>query len=383
MHFIVYQTVQSIFEKAYSLIFTCKNIDPITGIQGGYCVRKPVISIFNRMNRVYHIIFLLLISGSMQAQDPRFSQFFASPLTLNPALTGRFDGNLRVAGNWRNQWPTIENAFRTYTMSADFAIMQNRIRETDRLAVGVLALGDQQADGLLKNTYYSLSTAYHISLDEDGYHQVAVGFQGTYAQKRLNTANLKFEDQLRSDGFTGITSEIFNPQNVNINYLDLNAGVLFTGVTAGSISYYAGGSIYHINKPRESFTGADFALQQRYTGHVGAYFPTGANTVFHASGLYQYQAGASETVIGGAFGINAGSGNENSPTTVYAGSWFRFGDAIIPFVGLEFSSFRLGASYDVNISDLKAVSQSRGGFELSLIYIRRSSGDRPVPCPRF
>ena len=26
-----------------------------------------------------------------QAQDPGFSQFFASPLTLNPALTGKFE----------------------------------------------------------------------------------------------------------------------------------------------------------------------------------------------------------------------------------------------------------------------------------------------------
>jgi type IX secretion system PorP/SprF family membrane protein len=329
------------------------------------------------------IVFFLLMQGNVLAQDPHFSQFFASPLTLNPALTGRFDGNMRVAGNFRNQWPTINNAFKTYTASVDFAIMQNRVRELDRWAVGIMALGDQQADGVLKNTYYALSTAYHISLDQDGYHQVAVGFQGTYAQKRLNTANLKFEDQLRSNGFTGITAEIFNPANVNINYFDLNAGVMFSGVTAGSISYYAGGSVYHINKPRESFTGADYALQQRYTGHVGAYFPTGPTTVFHASGLYQNQAGASETVIGGAFGMNVNPADEYNPTTFFAGSWYRFGDAVIPYIGLEFGPFRFGASYDVNISDLKAVSQSRGGFEVSLIYINRPSGDRPVNCPKF
>jgi type IX secretion system PorP/SprF family membrane protein len=329
------------------------------------------------------VLFSLTFISAVTAQDPRFSQFFASPLTLNPALTGRFDGNMRIAGNYRNQWPTINNAFLTYTASVDFAILQNNLPEIDRWGVGIMALGDQQADGVLKNTYYAISTAYHKGLDQDGYHQVAVGFQGTFAQKRLNTANLKFEDQLRSDGFTGITSEIFDPRNLNINYFDLNAGILFSGVTGGNMSYYAGASVYHINRPRESFTGADFALQPRYTGHVGAYFPVGNATILHTTGLYQYQAGASEAVIGGALGLVANPNETINPTTLYVGSWYRFGDAVIPYVGLEFGAFRVGASYDVNTSQLRSVSQSRGGFEISLIYVNKPSGDRPLNCPKF
>ncbi|MEK7225921.1 MAG: type IX secretion system membrane protein PorP/SprF, partial [Bacteroidota bacterium] len=70
-------------------------------------------------------ILLTLIAGvallsESTAQDPNFSQFFASPLTLNPALTGKFDGLFRVAGNYRNQWPTIPNAYQTKTVSVDF-----------------------------------------------------------------------------------------------------------------------------------------------------------------------------------------------------------------------------------------------------------------------
>ncbi|HWC54182.1 MAG TPA: type IX secretion system membrane protein PorP/SprF, partial [Chitinophagaceae bacterium] len=72
-----------------------------------------------------------LVSAS-NAQDPNFSQFFASPLTLNPALTGKFDGVYRVAGNYRNQWPTINNAFTTATASIDFGILKNRIPDYDQ-----------------------------------------------------------------------------------------------------------------------------------------------------------------------------------------------------------------------------------------------------------
>jgi hypothetical protein len=61
----------------------------------------------------------------------------------------------------------------------------------------------------------------------------------------------------------------------------------------------------------------------------------------------------------------------------------RMNDALIPYIGLEFGDFRLGATYDANISSLKTASQARGGMELSLIYIRRPAGSRGLPCPKF
>ena len=333
--------------------------------------------------RIAHTILLSLLVLTARSQDPRYSQFFASPLTLNPALTGRFDGQLRIAGNYRNQWSTIYNAFTNFSLSADAPILTGRLPEIDRLAVGVQALADEQADGALKNTYLSLSTAYHKGLDENGFHSVTIGFQGTYAQKRLNTANLKFEDQLRSDGFTGITNEIFDPQQLNINYLDLNAGVLFSGVFEGNVNYYAGASMYHINRPKESFRGATFDLNPRSTVHGGVYLPVGATTTLHTSALYQNQAGASEAVLGGALGLNLNNDMDYRPTTFYAGAWYRFNDALIPYIGLEFGNWRFGASYDANTSSLRTASNGQGGFEISLIYIKKKEGETGISCPKF
>src|SRR5215471_19039498 len=75
------------------------------------------------------ILFLIFLPCAtfVRAQDPHFSQFFSSPLTLNPAFTGKFDGNVRVAGNYRDQWPTINQAYRTATVSVDFPIMKKSI----------------------------------------------------------------------------------------------------------------------------------------------------------------------------------------------------------------------------------------------------------------
>ena len=124
------------------------------------------------------IICVSLVSVSI-AQDPNFSQFFASPLTMNPAMTGKFDGVYRFAANYRNQWPTINNAYTTMTASFDMGIMKNRIPDFDQFGIGLMAYSDKAGDGALNSVYYGLSVAYHKALDENGYHQIGAGFQGT------------------------------------------------------------------------------------------------------------------------------------------------------------------------------------------------------------
>ena len=84
------------------------------------------------MKKIASVIIVVLgFIFNADAQDPHFSQFFASPLTLNPALTGKFDGTLRAAGNYRNQWPAFNNVYTTSTLSVDFSILNKIIPEND------------------------------------------------------------------------------------------------------------------------------------------------------------------------------------------------------------------------------------------------------------
>jgi hypothetical protein len=99
------------------------------------------------------------------------------------------------------------------------------------------------------------------------------------------------------------------------------------------------------------------------------------------------QAKANSTVAGGTFSYNV-NGNEDNPTNVFLGSWVRFGnltDAIIPYIGLEFSSIHIGYTYDINISNLKKASNSVGGNEISLIYIKKpvDPNAKKLGCPKF
>ena len=331
--------------------------------------------------------YLLLISivftclGS-RAQDPHFSQFYASPFTLNPAFAGKFDGTVRVAGIHRNQWPSINRAFVTTSAAVDFRIMQSSIAENDAWGVGVMGFSDQSSNGAVKFNFASVGTAFHKGLDEEGYHQIGAAFQGTYANMLINVTNLKFLDQLTPYGFTGVTTEVFSNNSLKNSYFDFNAGVLYNGSTTDRNNFYAGISMYHINRPKQSFTGAYFILNPRTSIHAGGYFPAGQTGTLHLSGLMSFQGKASEALIGGAYQFIV-SEESDKPTSVYVGSWARLNDAVIPYLGLEFGSFRLGATYDVNTSSLKSASQSRGGIEISLIYIKKDPDEKGINCPKF
>jgi type IX secretion system PorP/SprF family membrane protein len=346
------------------------------------------------MKKIICILSLLLYAfsnTSVFAQDPAFSQFFASPLTLNPALTGKFNGVVRVAGNYRNQWPAINNAFITSTVSVDGGILKDRLPETDTWGLGLMAMTDKTANGILASNYISLSTSYHKSLDENGWNSLGIGFQGTYANKRLDGTKLNFEDELdQQGGWTIPSAETIDGHQVNLNYFDMNVGVLFNGSSNGENNYYLGASMYHITRPKESFTGnAFYVLHPRLTIHGGYSFPLSANSTtnyLHFSGMFSQQANATDAMLGGAWSVNVNN-NDVNPINFYTGAWLRFSnltDAIIPYIGLDFSSFTLGLSYDVNISSLKTASQSMGGIEISLIYIKKpSDGRKGVPCPKF
>ncbi len=338
------------------------------------------------MIRTTLMLLCLVCAVAVFAQDPHFSQFYSSPLTLNPAFTGKFNGNLRISGNYRNQWPTINKAYVTGTVSADFAILKNRVAENDTWGVGIMALTDQSAAGAVKFNYAAISTAYHKSLDEDGFKQLGIGFQTTYSNMNIYTDKLSFEDQLLPDGtFNGFTQETFGNTTLKNNYIDLNAGVLFTSSATENDNFYAGISMYHITRPQEQFTNNGFyVLNPRFTFQAGGYFMVGDRNTLHLSALHSEQAGANETVVGGAIQLPVGEADSDvKGVSVYAGAWARLKDAFIPYVGLDFSDFHLGVTYDINTSELKTASNSRGGMEISLIYIKQPPGTKGLPCPRF
>lgn len=342
------------------------------------------------MKKFFYTIIALAFCVGAKAQDPHFSQFYASPLTLNPAFTGKIDGVWRLATNHRDQWPSIPKAYVTTSASLDFPVLRKQLPEGDVFGIGISGLSDASADNALKLNYGSLALSYHKALDENGYNTIGAGFQGTYSSSTLDFLKLTFEDELGRNGFAPGTSAEYvgiNPLNSTVSYVDMNAGLLFSGSTDGENNYYLGGSMYHINKPKVSFrknnTNANWFLTNRFTIHGGGKFFLNDNGLsINVSAIHQIQNKSNETVVGAALSMLAG-GDEDKPNQLYVGSWLRLNDAIIPYLGLEFGDLRIGASYDINISELKAATNSKGGTEFSLIYVKHPEEYKGIPCPKF
>ena len=140
--------------------------------------------------------------------------------------------------------------------------------------------------------------------------------------------------------------------------------------------------MYHINRPKVGFISDNWYLSGRISAHAGGSFPLSDLLTVHASVIHQIQNKASETTLGAAIAANL-SQDAEKPSAIYIGSWVRLNDAIVPYLGLEFGGLRVGVSYDFNISNLKAATQSRGGSEFSIIFIKRPPDYQGIPCPKF
>lgn len=339
----------------------------------------------------------MMLFSSVQAQDVHFTQYFASPLTLNPALTGLVQCDLRLAANYRSQWSSVSsNPYITGSISYDMATLKGRLPEGDALGVGVLMLYDKSGLGALTNITAGLSVAYHKSLGMEKRHTISAGVQGALVQKSIDFNKLKFEDQFNpSSGVPEYqTGEAIG--NADLTYPDFNAGIMYSGRVSDFATAYAGFSYYHITQPVETFLKngggtTDHKISSRYTGYLGGSFNLNENVVLYASSLYQQQAKASEVILGASVGfvLNPGYDPEFQRSTIlYLGGWYRYGDAVAPYIGFEFSKMTLGLSYDVNVSSFTPATNGNGAYELSLIFNgcinKRERGPQyNFSCPKF
>lgn len=333
------------------------------------------------MKKLILFIAVLLVHEYSYAQDPHFSQFFASPLTINPANTGNFSGTIRAALNSRTQLPEFNNPYATKTLSIDAPVLKKYIKEDDKLSLGLLILSDQSGNKLLNDNNIAASVSYSKALDENANHSIALGFQVNYSMYRFDPLKANFEDQLTAGGFTGTSAEMILGNNFTKNTTDVNAGILYTGSTSDNNIFYVGASYYHFAKPTVGFITPTYFTNSRINIHGGAYFSLSDAASLHTSFQYQKQGETNELLVGGAFSYYLGTENG---LELYAGLWSRVKESMIPYVGLEWNHIRAGFTYDIAAGTTLASSRFYQSSEFSLIYILDNKSKAfKLRCPKF
>jgi type IX secretion system PorP/SprF family membrane protein len=333
---------------------------------------------------------LLVFCGCMMAmnsnaQDLHFSQFFNSPLTTNPANTGFIpDGDYRLGVNFRNQWSSLMSVpYKTMSAFGDMQLMKDRF-ENGWLGVGAVILRDVAGSGNLTSTKIYGSLAYHQML---GYSSLlSLGFNIGYANKQINTSNLKFPDQFDGKFFDNKLPTSVMLDNNTIGYFDMQVGMNYAYFPTENVYFNTGFSVHHVNRPRESFFASDNnfdnRIPMRYIGFLNGSFKLNEQVILNPNLYYTRQATASELVGGLNAHYNLSGDGEY---LLIAGAYYRLNESIIPMVGLGYKDYTFTFSYDATMSSLSTYNSGRGAFEFSLIKQGSISpgGQKVTPCPSF
>jgi type IX secretion system PorP/SprF family membrane protein len=356
------------------------------------CMLK--LNILKSMYRLFPLfVFILLVNGVVTAQDPQFSQFYAAPLYLNPALAGA-TGQARAGMNYRNQWPAIEANFTTMSVYFDYFI------EDKNSGVGIILNRDQEGLAGLRSLSLGLQYSYELQLTKDiGFRP---GVQVTLYNRNINFSKLTFADQF--DPSTGVfqggqTKEDLSSAGSK-TFFDLSFGGVFFTRNA-----WLGGSVWHIMEPNQSLLGEEAPLPRKLSFHGGFRIPLKSGVV--GSGMY---ARKSERSISPAFQFRHQGKFDQMDLGVYftfeplvLGTWYRGvpyknvgpyvnNESIVLLLGFtrlgSKDAINIGYSFDYTISKLGI--GSGGAHEFSLVYTwpmrnpRKPPKDKLViPCPDF
>lgn len=325
------------------------------------------------------VLLLSLTCKQSKAQvDPHFTQYYVYPSWLNPALTGVFDGDIRVGGIYRSQWGNINSPYSTQGLALDLSTARN------------LNFGGSVLRQTAGNGGYNYLTAYGniaytgIRFGKMGNQRIVFGMQLGLIQRRFDPNKLTFGDQ-----WNPITG--YNPGNqttdiltrTSANSFDAGAGLLYFDAQPGKkMNFFGGFSASHLTRPEDKFgSSGDARLPVRYTVHAGIRIMLSDVLSITPNGLFLQQGSATEKMLGAYAQLKA-----DNDFDFLVGANYRFKDAVSPYVGFYYKSFVLGASYDVNMSDLGKIARGSNSFEISLSYIIRKKAKTPEVefiCPRL
>ncbi|MBK9177875.1 MAG: type IX secretion system membrane protein PorP/SprF [Flavobacteriales bacterium] len=330
-------------------------------------------------SRLHLLVITTWVVMKASAQDPQFSQWYAAPQYLNPALTGNTHQD-RIALNYRLQWPGVQPGYETYMAAYDHRF------STVNAGMGGMVLRDKAGTSGLTTTTIGLNYAYEARLNYK--RAIRFGARMGYTMRGVDPSGYLFADQVIRDN-AAVTIE---PNLVQrINYLDLAGGALYF-----SERFWAGLSVNHLNRPNTSLMiDGDARMERRTSIHAGYRFSTNgqhyskSETRMTVATHYKMQGKWDQLDLGWYIDhkqLTGGLWYRGLPMVKAYKPGYGNNEAIVAMIGYTTENqLRLVYSYDITISKLSM--RSAGAHEISLIYewpkqVKKRK-HRIVPCPKF
>lgn len=328
------------------------------------------------------LISISVIAFGLKAQDPHFSQFWNTPLLQNPSFAGKADGDIRGIVNHKSQWGSVtSNPFQSFGASYDMLI--NSSSNENKLAGGLSMYTDVAGASKMRTTLVNLAAAYHFKISNN--HFISGGIQAGINQKSFDDSDLRFDNQFEGTGHNPMINSTENFNNFSelkptvaggISYMWIDQQATTTRAKAGR-KINVGIAMHHLNAPDFLFVSEEVQGFRYIGSFISSFGLDGTNWTIEPMAFAAIQRNATDVVMGSVFHYKLKEESQqtgfNKSASIGLGGFYRFGDAIIPNIQFQWSTFSVGMSYDINVSQLSGASFGRGGFEINLKFVSPNS----------
>lgn len=336
------------------------------------------------MKRKLLLLCLCLVSWLSWAQDVQYSQYYANPIYLNPALVGS-TGMTRVGFNFRNQWPALDQTFVAYTAFAD------HYNERLNSGFGIIIQGANESFTETSWNELGLAYSYRLKLSENQFIQA--GMQGSFISRDASFGRVVLGSQLDINrGQVDLSGSGISGESL-VRTVDAHAGLVYYSKRA-----WLGASVAHLLNPEISYlVDGSSSLPRKLGIHGGYRFNL-------APGYINDYANNTDQERSFSFGFNYKQqgqfsqldlGTEFFFDPLALGLWYRGlptknglpnHESLVAMLGVSLDSgMDVGYSFDFPLSTFQ-LGRSGGSHEVSVrfVFSSRSQGRRSYsPLPSF
>jgi type IX secretion system PorP/SprF family membrane protein len=321
--------------------------------------------------QIYKSFALALVCLSLPflsgAQDIHYSNFGFSPLNMNPALTGVFNGEYRGTANFRQQWSGVPVNYTTFSGSVDMKMASKK--DIPPFRIGAFLSHDRAGWSKLTNSALYVSGSYLRPLSNRDF--LSGGLSIGLNQRAFRTGDLTWDDQYKE--------KRFDPSNISADATTFDETIFYPDLSAG-INYHRqaprqrsaldiGFGYFHINNPSRSFKGEPAVkCAPRYSLYASTNVKLTDFFDVLLDGSAQFQ-GPHRELLAGIGGRLYLVDRHTKQIALQAGITLRNGDAVSPHVGMVFNRWKVAVNFDSNFSQFKTASNRFGGPEINVVYI--------------
>lgn len=324
--------------------------------------------------RVPFSILLFFICGilslQLYGQDLHYSQYSIAPWQLNPGYTGLFQGNYRFAVQHRQQYKTVPVPYNTSSVAGDF---QRPLKKVAGMVWtgGLILNNDQAGDAHYRQTQILPTLGLIKKMGSDSGDFISFAFRPGWIFTGVDPSLMTFESQFNGDGFDGTMSSGESFSNRTFSAPDFSLGFAWNHFVSERNQITTGISLMNIIKPKDGYLKNATQWRSRRINIFSSFSTTlNAKMDLLPEMMMQFQNKFWEATPGARlrFWLPDGKG---SYYAIYGGLHYRLRDAILLSAQMDYGAWRGGISYDITMSSLRHANNSRGGFEIHLIYLFR------------